>query len=186
MSAATTAIRAEDARVQERLLKLLGETADWLFTARLEMGLHWLDTNYGSTTWVEHLSDGQPTIRGRLSASPLFWAWWNNHWHGRDQRLEACLKVEQTNGGEWVLAYTRPGAVLADKVFFTAPEFKFFYATNHLVLARGLAVDADVLRRVLNAAKAEQMAHLLDRAQQNNDDVQRLLRAAHEPAEKGQ
>ena len=152
MSAATTAIRANDARIQQRLLKLLDRDADWLFTERLEAGIRWLDRHYGTVVWNEHLSE--PTTRGMLAASAPFWAWWNNHWNCRDQHLEARLTVSQMNNGEYVLAYwATPADTLARKVFFEADQLRGFYQTRHQLLADQLAFDGDLLTRIERTAR---------------------------------
>ncbi len=161
MSIATQQIRREDARVQERLLKLLEQEPDWLFTVRLDTGIRWLDTHYGTTAWADHLGAGLPTLRGRLAASALFWGWWNNHWSNRDHHLEARLRPEQLNNGEWVLAlYEDPAAPLADKLFYAdrMAEFREFYAARHKALAGVLCFDPDLTRRIVRTAKLEESA----------------------------
>ncbi len=151
MSAATTAIRANDARIQMRLLKLLAQDADWLFSERLEMGIRWLDSHYGSTLEV---ADGLPTIRARVGGSAHFWGWWNNHWGARDQQLEGRLKTEQLTTGEWALAlWERPEDDLASKVFFLSDELRAWYLARHQVLAWRLDFDADLLRRIVRAGR---------------------------------
>lgn len=158
MSIATTQIRREDARVTGRLLKLLAEDTDWLFTLRFEMGCAWLDQQYGPET---EKPGGGLTLRGLIERSTMFWGWWKNHWHTRDQHLEARWKTEQLNSGEWVLAlYDSPTEPIADKLFYAEQqeERRAFYRGWHKAQAWALHFDGDLLRLIERQARLESLA----------------------------
>jgi hypothetical protein len=132
-----TIIKMADGKVAARLLRFLGEDEAWHFNLKLERGTDWLQHHYGAGVMCD-----------RLAASPLFWAWWNNAWAGRDASLSSKLRVLDTA----VMVYTLNGAPAG---FFHGPEdFGPFYLAHHDVTRLEIQMDPQILNTVLRRAKA--------------------------------
>lgn len=118
-----TEIKEADTKVEARMLRLLGEPAEWLYQLRYECGLAWLNRHAGYFPALEKALAEMPAEAGALR-NP-FWAWWLNAWQQLDATLSARLTVMSTG----VAGYHAGQGLI--QFIHDAKELNYFYRTAH-------------------------------------------------------